>query len=92
MNNSVFFHFWCNFVARVHVPGSNAVVLPRGEGGGGVQSLFAAGVEHPYLGCTLVRASLLVAMCKLRYTSGKVATASRVTSCAYFQSKKPVER
>lgn len=71
----------------MHVPGSNAVVLPRGEGGGGVQSLFAAGAEHPYLGCTLVGASLLVAMCKLRHTSGKVTAASRAASCAYFQSK-----
>lgn len=61
---------------------------PAGRAAGGVQSLFAAGVEHPYLGCTLVGASLLVAMCKLRHTSGKVTAASRVTSCAYFQSKK----
>lgn len=37
---------------------------PRGGWQEGVQSLLAAGVEHPYLGCTLVGASLLVAMCK----------------------------
>lgn len=78
-SNLLFFDFWCNFIApcaRLGQLFGGFCLAGRvlGGGGGGQSLQLAAGVEHPYLGCTLVEASGLVAMCKTKRSSERQPT------------------